>query len=123
MTPNLLADAVLLVHFGFIIFVIFGGLLAYWRPRAALLHIPALAWGILVEVCGWTCPLTPLEHRLRFGSQSDLPPGAIERLLMPVLYPEALSRPVQIGFGLALLFFNAAVYARLRRYQSRRATG
>jgi len=58
---SLLADAVVVVHFTFTTFIIFGGFLT-WRWRwMALLHLPALAWGCWVELSSAICPLTPLE--------------------------------------------------------------
>jgi Protein of Unknown function (DUF2784) len=62
---SLIADALVLIHFAFTAFVIFGGLLT-WRWRwTALLHLPALAWGCWVEVSHSICPLTPLENHFR----------------------------------------------------------
>ena len=58
-------DLVLLLHPGFVLFVIGGGLLLVkWRGMVWI-HLPAVAWGALVEFMGWICPLTPLENRLR----------------------------------------------------------
>ncbi|MGM0611315.1 MAG: DUF2784 domain-containing protein, partial [Thermodesulfobacteriota bacterium] len=62
----MLADAVVVLHFAFIVFVVLGGLLVLKWPKAAFLHLPAAAWGALVEFFGWYCPLTPLEIRLRY---------------------------------------------------------
>ena len=71
-----LADLVLAFHAVFIAFVMFGGLLALWRPRLAWLHLPALAWGALVIGMGWLCPLTPLENALRARAGSRVMPAA-----------------------------------------------
>ena len=61
----LLADAVVLLHVLFVVFVLFGGLLVAKWPRVLWIHGPAFAWGCLVEFNGWLCPLTPLENWLR----------------------------------------------------------
>ncbi|MCA3025791.1 MAG: DUF2784 domain-containing protein, partial [Rhodocyclaceae bacterium] len=62
---RLAADAVLIVHLLFIVFVVLGALLA-WRWRLMpWLHLPAVAWGIWIEATGNICPLTPLENGLR----------------------------------------------------------
>ena len=71
-----LADLVLAFHAVFITFVMFGGLLALWRPRLAWLHLPALAWGALVIGMGWLCPLTPLETRCAPAPASRVMPAA-----------------------------------------------
>ncbi|MGS0639494.1 DUF2784 family protein, partial [Citrobacter sp. VF227] len=44
------ADAVLLLHLSFILFVLFGGLLVAWRRGFLLLHLTAVAWGIYIEL-------------------------------------------------------------------------
>jgi hypothetical protein len=60
---RILADAVLVLHFAFIAFALLGGLLVLRWPRVAWLHLPAVAWGVIVAWVGWVCPLTPLENR------------------------------------------------------------
>ena len=59
-----LADSVLVLHLAFVAFVVLGGLLVLHRPVVAWVHVPAAAWGILIELAGWVCPLTPLENSL-----------------------------------------------------------
>ena len=48
MTWSVLADALVVLHFAFTAFVIFGGFLTWRWPRLALAHLPALAWGWLL---------------------------------------------------------------------------
>jgi hypothetical protein len=122
MMHAVLADAVLVLHAAFVVFVIAGGLLALRWPRVAWVHVPAAAWGALVELAGWICPLTPLEDALRAGGSTTGGAGEadfLERLLLPLLYPDWLTREVQIGLGLAVILLNVAVYstliARVRR--------
>src|SRR5262245_27814511 len=62
---RLLADGVLLVHFLFLGFVLLGGLWVLWRPFVAWFHLPCVFWGIVIELKGFICPLTPLENYLR----------------------------------------------------------
>ena len=113
-----LADAVLLLHLGFVLFVAFGGLLAIRWPRLAWIHIPAVLWGVAVELCGWYCPLTPLENTLReqagrTGYEGDF----IARYLLPLLYPDGLTRTAQVTLGLAALLLNLAIYTIAWRRQ------
>ena len=117
----MLADLVVAAHFAFVLFVVLGGLLALRWPRVIWLHIPAVIWGVLIEFTGGICPLTPLEHRLRerygeSGYQGDF----IAHYVLPVLYPEGLSRRDQLMFGSAALAINVALYAwiYLRRRRS-----
>ena len=111
MTYRALADATMLVHFAFIVFVLLGGLLALRRRWMMWLHLPAAAWGVLIELRGWTCPLTPLEnHFRRLGGESGYSGGFIERYLEPVIYPPGLSAPTQLVLAGIVVLVNAAVY-------------
>lgn len=111
MTFSLLADAVVVLHAGFVAFVVLGGLAVARWPRLARVHVPAAAWGVLVELAGWTCPLTPLEQALRVRAGEAAWSGSfVERHVLPVLYPDWLSRPTQIGLGLFALGINLAAY-------------
>ncbi len=109
-----LADAVLLVHLGFIVFVGLGAV-AVWRwPRLAFLHLPCAAWGVVVELAGWTCPLTPLEISLRRrAGQQGWEGGFIAHYLEKFVYPAGLQRSTQILLGLGALILNAILYSLL----------
>lgn len=122
MPYRLLADAVVLVHLLFILLVLFGALLTIWKRWLAFLHLPVLAWGVGIELLGGICPLTPLEQELRqAAAQQGYPGGFIEHYLMPLVYPEELTRSGQLGLGLAALALNLAIYLWLWR-RSRRGT-
>ena len=59
------AAGVVIVHVAFVAFVVLGGFLLLRWPRLMWLHLPAAAWGVLIEYADWICPLTPLENALR----------------------------------------------------------
>ena len=103
----MLADLVVVAHAGFVLFVVLGGLLALRWPWTPWLHLPAVAWGALVEIAGWTCPLTPLEQRLRGEGDTG---GFVDRYCLPILYPEDLTRPVQVTLGILVIAVNFAIY-------------
>ena len=106
-----LADAIALVHVLFVLFVMFGSLFVLRWARAAWLHGPSLAWGLIVEFSGVTCPLTPLESRLRaLGGESGYSEDFVSHWLMAVLYPESLTRGLQIAMGASLLLLNIGIY-------------
>ncbi len=112
----LLANAVLLLHGLFIAFVLFGGLLAWRRPRLGWLHLTSVAWAVWVAWAGWICPLTPLENALRRAAgQAGYGGGFIEHYLLALIYPDGLTRGVQIGLGVGVALLNLAVYALLVR--------
>lgn len=113
---QLLADLVVGVHFVFVLFVILGGFLAVKWRRIAWLHVSAAVWGAAVEFSGWVCPLTPLENWFRErsgegGYRSDF----VARYLLPVLYPEGLTRRVQIELGIVVVVLNLAIYTWVLR--------
>ena len=111
-----LAIALVLVHMAFVAFVVAGGLLALRWPRVAWVHVPAALWGALIALVGWICPLTPLENWLRERA-GDAPytTGFLEHYLLPILYPVALTRELQIATGLFVVALNVIVYWRLAR--------
>lgn len=121
MPHRLLADAIVLLHAAFVVFVVLGGLLVLRWPRLAWVHLPAAAWGAWVEFAGIVCPLTPLENWFRArGGQAAYTSDFIGHYFMPVLYPASLSRDVQWVLGGIVLVVNAAVYLVLL---SRRGRG
>jgi hypothetical protein len=107
----LAADLLLIVHFGFVCFVVAGGLLVLKWRWLVLLHLPAVGWGALIEFQGWLCPLTPWEQRLRLtAGEAGYQGGFIEHYLLPVLYPHGLEHHTQLILGGAVLVINAVVY-------------
>ena len=122
MTWKFLADAVLALHFAFIAFVALGGLLVLRWPRLAWVHVPAVAWGAGISFVGAICPLTPLENALRVrAGEAGYAGGFIEHYLLAAIYPDGLTRAVQIGLGVAVLVVNLAAYGWLWR-RSRRSS-
>lgn len=114
------ADAVVIAHLLFILFVVLGGFLVLRNRRWIFLHLPAAAWGTFVELQGWVCPLTPLETWLRNkGSQSPYDTSFIEHYLIPVIYPPGLTHDVQILLGSAVILINMAIYYRVYRTMKR----
>ncbi len=107
---RILADAIVILHLCFVLFVVLGGLLVVRWPRVAWVHLAAVGWGAWVEFAGWICPLTPLENWLRQqGGGPVYTASFIEHYLVPILYPAWLSREIQWGLGGLVLLVNAAV--------------
>ena len=114
MSYRLLADVVIILHFTFVLFVLFGGLLAWWKPRIAWLHLPAATWGAVVEFGGWICPLTPIEQWLRLeAGESAYRSDFIGHYILPVLYPAMLTPGVQVILGAIVVVVNATIYGWL----------
>ncbi|OGP72478.1 MAG: hypothetical protein A2Y80_00895 [Deltaproteobacteria bacterium RBG_13_58_19] len=109
-----LVDLVILVHLGFVVFVLLGGLLVLKHKRVMWLHLPAVLWAALLEFTGRICPLTPLENWLRQKSGASLyHTGFIEHYLLPLLYPDRLTRQMQIMLGVLVLALNLGIYCWL----------
>ena len=108
---QLAADVVLAVHLLFLLFVVLGGLLIFLRPRWMLLHVPAASWGAYVELWGEGCPLTRLENQLlaRAGVEG-YSESFVGHYLLAVIYPEGLTREVQVWLGIAVIVVNALIY-------------
>lgn len=108
---QLAADVLVVVHLLFILFVIGGGFLVLSNRKWAFVHLPAALWAATVEFTGWYCPLTPLENWLRLqGGETGYTSGFVEQYLLPLLYPAALTRGLQISLGLAVIVLNVLVY-------------
>ena len=120
MPYGVLADIVLVLHLGFVLFVVLGGLLVLRWPGLAWLHVPAAAWGTIIEFSGGICPLTPLEQRLRrLGGEAGYSGEFIDHYVRTLLYPNGLTRGTQFALGAAVLIFNLIVYWVLVRRLSR----
>ena len=114
MLYNLLADLVLITHLLFIVFAVMGGILILRWRKLAWVHLPAVAWAVIVELCGWICPLTPLEIWLRSqGGGTVYSTDFVAHYLLPVIYPDYLTRTIQILLGLAVLLINLMIYGYL----------
>jgi hypothetical protein len=112
----LLADLILILHAVFILFVVLGGVLVFWRRGVAWLHIPCALWGAIIEFKGWICPLTYLENDLRAAAGSGgYAGGYIDHYLLPLVYPSGLTSGMQVMLGLAVLLVNAVIYTLLWR--------
>jgi hypothetical protein len=91
---TLLADAILVVHFAFVLFVVggFAGILAgaalgwQWvRNRAfRYAHLAAIGFVAAEAIVGMACPLTVWENALRHGSPGG--PDFVARWLRYLLY-------------------------------------
>jgi hypothetical protein len=118
----LLADLIVVIHFAFVVFVVLGGLLVLRWPWLALVHVPAALWGAAIEFAGWVCPLTPLEESLRRrAGGAGYSGGFIEHYILPLLYPGALTRSIQIILGIAVLTVNLLIYGYLLRRRAVRS--
>ena len=114
MSYRLAADGLLVAHLLFILFVMFGAVLAVRWPRLLWLHVAAVLWGVLIEFSGAVCPLTPLEVKLRqLGGEAGYSGDFIGHYVVRLIYPSGLTRGLQVGLGLGVLVLNGGLYTWL----------
>ena len=105
------ANLTLVVHFTFIVFVIFGALLVFASKKIAFIHIPSVIYGAYIELSHSVCPLTYLENW--FLKQADLKSYSssfIEHYLIPIVYPDNLTAELQFYLGFLLILTNIVIY-------------
>lgn len=108
------ADLVLLIHLGFIAFVVLGGLLILRYRWVIFVHLPAAVWGTFVEISGRICPLTTWENSLRRSAgESGYADSFVEHYLLPVIYPAGLTRSIQFWIAGLVIVANIVIYAWL----------
>jgi hypothetical protein len=112
MIYRLLTDAVVILHFAFLAFLVGGGGLARRYHWLIVPHVIAVAWGIYIETMpGLICPLTPLEnHFAMLAGQAGYEGGFIEHYLVPIIYPDGLTPKAQLWLAVALIAVNVIAY-------------
>ena len=109
---ELAADIILIIHFLFILFVIFGALLLFVEKKIVFIHIPAIIWGSYIELTHSICPLTYLENwLLQKANLTTYSEGFIQYYLVPIVYPTNLTKDIQIYLGIGLIVINIVIYA------------
>ena len=119
----MLADAILVVHFAIVVFIV-GGLLAVWigaalawrwirNPWFRYTHLAAIAFVAAEALIGMACPLTVWEDLARGGAR---PGSFIGRGVRAVLFYEA----PQWVFTAAYVAWALATLATLRLVPPRR---
>ena len=103
---SLLADLVVTLHLAFVGFVGgWAGCLALASPR--WVHVPAVVWGVGIELSGAVCPLTPWESWLRHRAGDT---GYHRSVSAALLYPVGLTRTGQVVLGCIVIAVNAVAY-------------
>jgi hypothetical protein len=111
MFSKIIADLLVVIHLGFICFVVLGGMLLLKYRWVVFLHIPAVIWGVMIEFKGWLCPLTQWENDFRlFANQAGYRDGFIDHYLIPLIYPSGLTDEIQGVLGALVLIVNLLIY-------------
>ena len=114
MLYRILATGVALLHLAFIVFVIAGAFLLLRWPHLMWIHLPAAIWGVTIELMGWYCPLTRLENwLLRRAGREGYSGGFVAHYIFALIYPQGLTRSIEIVLGLVVLVVNVSIYVRV----------
>ena len=105
------ADCVLIAHALFVLFAVFGAFLVLFDRRIAYVHVPVVAWSSIVNLAHWTCPLTPVEQRLRVrAGQPAFQGGWIQNYMEPLVRPLGMPRRLELVAGVSIVVWNACLY-------------
>ena len=101
---------ILAIHLTWILWVIFGAFWTRGRPGLTAFHLASLAWGIIVEIGPWPCPLTLLEQHVEvLAGAHGFSGGFIAHYLQLIVYPNL---PVSLiaWSGVAVCVVNLLIY-------------
>ena len=111
---RLAAEAVLLIHLAFIVFALFGAVIAARWRWVIVVHLPLATWGFFVELTGRICPLTILENHLRINAGlSGYTESFVEHYLLAIIYPVGLTGETQRLLASVVVAVNLAIYGWL----------
>jgi len=114
------ANVVLLAHFAFVLLAVFGGFGVLINPRWAWVHVPIVVWSSVVNLASWTCPLTPLENRLRItATGTGYAGGFVQHYIGPLVYPRGMPRQLELVAGISIILWNALLYGFIYWWQVR----
>ena len=122
----MIADAILVVHFAIVVFIV-GGLIGVWigaalgwhwvrNPWFRYLHLGAIAYVAAEALLGLACPLTVWEDALRGGGGPESFVGRWVQWLIFYQAPEWVFTSAYVAWALATL-------ATLRLVPPRRKAG
>lgn len=96
MVYKILADAVVIIHFLWILFLLFGSIWGRRKRGIRTLHLGGLVFAVVIQIFGWFCPLTHLEVWLRARHDPSLAYSGsflvhyIERIIYVEISPSAI---------------------------------
>jgi len=87
---SLLIDITIVVHFLWILFLVFGFVFALQGSRIAYVHLGGLVFALVLNALGWYCPLTHLENYLRsiHDAHSAYSTSFVAKSLEKFVYPD-----------------------------------
>ncbi len=117
MLYQIISDFILTIHFCYILFVIFGGLLILRWRWIWKLHLAAVVWGFLVQYFVWICPLTSWENYFReLGGEAGYESGFLDHFVTSLIYQD-ISTNLHTILAILLLFINVSIYLYIFVYR------
>lgn len=126
MPYRVLADGIAVLHLLFLLYLTFGGFIAWRWPRTVVLHLAAVGWGLASVGLGLWCPLTDAENWARHrAGEAGLPStGFIDHYLTGVIYPDSALGLVRGLVAAVVVASWVGLWWRVRtRPRGRRAVG
>jgi hypothetical protein len=113
---RLLAELVMLLHFGFLAYVALGGFLAWRRPWLVVPHAAAAVWGAVSATVGIPCPLTAWEDAARRAAGAQgLARGFVDTYLTGAVYPQEHLVTAQLLVAALVAVSWTGLVVRMRR--------
>ena len=107
-----LTQLTVIIHIGFILFVIFGGFFIHKKRWIKVVHLSSLVWAVYAELSpGVICPLTMLENYFAYyAGISTYKEDFITRYLIPIIYQENLTLNIQYTIIVGVICINLLAY-------------
>ena len=117
-----LAVAVVVLHLGYLAYLVVGGFVAWRWPRTFWLHAAAAVWAVLIIVTKAPCPLTWLQNGLRTrAGQPELESSFIDAYVRGVLFPGDHEIAARLAVGLVVTVSWVGLLAAAARQEPVRA--
>jgi hypothetical protein len=110
------SDFVVLIHFLWILFLIFGPFIGRKHRAIRIFHIAGLGFAVVMQIFGWYCPLTHLEiwFRQRHDPALTYHGSFIIHYIEKIVYIE-LSPAIIFVLTLILVAVTGYIYSRKER--------
>jgi len=108
------AQITIFIHFLFIVYVVLGSILCFFKTKLIIFHLFSVAWGVYIELSSNVCPLTYLENWfLQKAGLRAYTDGFISKYIFKIVYPIGLTEQIQLYLALGLIFINIILYLLL----------
>lgn len=123
--PGALANGLVVIHAGYLIYLVIGGFVAWFRTAAFWPHAVAVAWALAVVTFSIDCPLTQWENQLRAAAgEQPYESSFIDHYVAGLVYPEGATLTAELVAALIVLVswipLAARGYRRLMRHHGDR---